>query len=203
MLLSPPPNENYPHPKPVVGLAADGSTLLIKAIKDDELRLLMYELGFSWNKLEKAWTRVLDACSGPPIDRMAEVAVTLLSAHFMVEVADEVVSKITGRSWEPECKRWVNVTQKGDEFAIRWERNGGIYHQIKRLPGAKYRDSRVFVPAASYEYVEDFAEANGFRFTEAAKNLVEAQKKATTAALVLSLDLLSPIPPTLCRRQEK
>lgn len=196
MLLAPPPPTSGPgRPRFIVTLSATDKVIEASSVKDEEVRLIMREYGLAFSRHSMAWQRELDNCSGPAADRLAELATALLSKQFHVELPEEAVKKIVDRSWEVEHKRWVNVSVDGKSFMFRWEDGGSIYYKIKALPGAKYGNRRISVPLEMYEYVEDFAEQNDFRFTNPAKAKLEELKSSLPIVLSISAELLAPKPP--------
>lgn len=193
MLIAPPPKENS-RPRFVVTLFGTEKLIEVQCVKHDDVSEILRGFGLSWSRPSQTWQREIDKCAGPAADRLAEIGVSLLLNQFHVELPDEAGTKIIDRSWEVEHKRWVNVCLKGN-FVFRWERNGSIYYQIKKIPGAKYENQRIYVPADMYEYVSDFAEANNFRFTNPAKNRLEELKNSLPLAISISAELLAPKPP--------
>lgn len=164
------------HPGAVV---IDHSERVVTAAyrKDEDFRLLVKSLGFSWNPTARYWSKALTDRSGTARERAAELGNKLLAAGFAVRIADpEVRQAAVAGDYEPETFRWIDA--RDADFFITWARDDDFYAQAKRLPRARYSKPGILVPAAEWEEVQDFAHTHGFRFTPAAQELLDRQSGA-------------------------
>ena len=156
--------------------------------KLDAFNTFVKRLGYRW--AWPNWQREITARSGTPQDRAAELAARLLEAGYCVEADPAIEAKAVSGDYELEHTRWVlrrTAAPHLDHFVLEWERDADLYNKALRMTGAKYRDGNFLVPGASYEEVEDFAAVHGFKFSQAARDLVDRERAKWQAALVVEV----------------
>ncbi|MGY6765666.1 hypothetical protein ACW73O_11580 [Faecalibacterium prausnitzii] len=160
--------------------------ITVSTEKNDDFKTIVKNLGYSWSG--KSWDRKITKTNGPVSERSAELGNKLLNAGFPIVIFDEEIrQKAINGDFEPECKRWIFRRKNTDCFAINWtERdNDDLYKKARSLPGSKWSNGSVLVRVNHYQEVEEFAELYGFRFTEAAKELIDTYKKSLEKATVV------------------
>lgn len=154
--------------------------------KNEAFKEIVKSLGYKWSG--KSWERKITKTNGPVSERSAELGNKLLNAGFPIVIFDEEIrQKAINGDFEPECKRWIFRRKNTDCFAINWtERdNDDLYKKARSLPGSKWSNGSVLVRVNHYQEVEEFAELYGFRFTEAAKELIDTYKKSLEKATMV------------------
>jgi len=154
--------------------------------RDDFRELVKGPLGYRWTGT--AWSRVIDARSGPIEDRVAEAGNRLLAAGFPVRIFDpDLRARAIAGTFEPEHKRWVSLYTEGDFrgwVSMSWPREDDLYAEAKALPGSRYVKPNVAVPVARYEAIFDFVEAHGFAISQRAREALEAARAEHESALI-------------------
>jgi hypothetical protein len=156
--------------------------------KRNDFNGLVKQLGYHWEW--PYWQRSLTARSGTPQDRAAELAARLLEVGFCIETDAVTEQQAIAGDYALEHRRWVlrrTAGQYVDHFVLEWERDADLYHKALRLTGAKYRAGHFLVPGGSYEEVLDFADVHGFKFTQAARELVEQERAKWQAGLIVDV----------------
>lgn len=157
--------------------------------KMEEFRqIIKIRCGYSWEGWR--WERKVGEKNAG--DRMAEVAYRLLEAGFIVQVEwSEVAAKIANNSYIPEALHLVKVFASGaykDWFTFSYPRDEDQWYQkIMRLTAAKYEDGHLRIPPEHFAEVEDFAEHNGFHFTESARSVLEKWRQIRDVQQLIEL----------------
>lgn len=145
--------------------------------KNEDFRKLVRSLGYTW---DGKWIKKIKETTGSAEERAAELGNKLLNAGFPICILDEDVrhNAIHG-VFEPEHKRWIYRRVDIDKFAISWNRREeDLFHLVKTLPGARWDNPSMLVSVAHYEAVEEFADLYDFRFTKAARKMIDEYKKS-------------------------
>ena len=156
--------------------------------RNDQFREIVKGLGYKWES--GRWRKPIKVTNGPASDRAAELGNKLLVAGFPVRIYDpEIRQKAVSGEYEPECKRWIFVTnekhKRPGHLAIWWSRQeGDFYDTAKRIAGAAWYRPYVIVPPENYEEVLDFARMYGFKVSAAAQRAIDAAKELKARALV-------------------
>lgn len=138
-------------------------------------------LGYKWDGSK--WYRNISEITGLNKDRAAELGNKLLNAGFPVIIYDpQIAGNAVKGVYEQECKRWIYRNDK-DSLIIAWheyENIEGLYDRARSLPGSKWdREKKgVVVRVEHYKEIIDFAELEGFKFTEKAMAFIEEHKAA-------------------------
>lgn len=156
--------------------------------RDERFRATLLKLGYAWYAPQ--WKRRIDErFHGTVLDRAIELAHTLLSAGFPIDIEDIPVERIVAGDYEPEHTRWVRGRLEAPYrgwFVLAWPREDDFYHRARRLHGSLYHPPHVVVPPDSYLEVLDFAEAHGFRLSPGAQDIVtEARARYEAAVMVV------------------
>lgn len=165
----------------VVEVAVNDNRISLKYPLNDTFRLTVKNKGCYWNREEKIWERICDIFSGDVTDRAAEIINSLLNEGFAVSCYNSVVrEKAISANFIPECKKWIIYNT--DKFIVKWHReeDNDYYNCLRRIPGAKWSSSEkgMTLPSTSYREIDDFADIEGFKFSEQAKLEIEKLKKA-------------------------
>ncbi len=171
-------------------LTTDGNAMRIGyADRDEDFREIVKNHGFRWDRA--SWFRLADVYTGTAADRIADVARELLGAGYMCRVMDaEAHAKVLSGDIEEEHWRWVKVNQSGDYkgwFRLEWEWGADIYTAAKSIPGSRYADKVVHVPASAADEVTDFATQYGFLMDDRATAAVEAHRALLSQGVVVNL----------------
>ncbi|MDD2627108.1 MAG: hypothetical protein PHI87_06140 [Candidatus Methanomethylophilus sp.] len=163
--------------------------------KNEEFRLLLRELRFSWEN--GCWQRKTGITIGTPMDRAAELGIKLLAAGFPIRVYSEgLQEQILSGQYKPECDRWILRHENG--FRIWWDRKAeDFYDESKRLPGSRWLSEKrsVYVPPEAFRELQDFAERYQFQLTENAQANLDEARRAFESAMVA--DVTIPVQETL------
>ena len=180
-----------PKTNTIAWLYLQGETVSINfPEKRDDFREVVKSLGCTWDR--PYWQRKINKLAGKPADRAAELGHYLLASGFCVvfpsaDIRDMAIAGL----YEPEQKRWVLVRTAGDYkhwFALKWRYSEDCYAEAMKLSGARYSNPCAIVPPENYEEVEDFAQIHGFKFSDAALEILGQVKKWRESAMVVSLD---------------
>lgn len=165
----------------IVEINIKDSEIMVKYVRDEDLRTIVKGLGFGWDGRIKSWTRTIPGTAGTPQDRAGEIGNKILNAGFAVRILDhEARQKAVNGSFEPEHTRWIYSLIKGDYkgwLAIKWKgRDEELYKRARSLPGSRWHKPFVVVKPEFYTEVEEFAELYGFKLTAGAKKAIQEQK---------------------------
>lgn len=155
--------------------------------RDDFWQIVKKQLHMEWSG--KCWRRKLIAKNGTPQDRAAEAGHRILAAGFSIRIYDEKIRRgAMAGDYAEECSRWVQKRTKGEYtgwFVVSWDRqNEDFYTVARRLPGSKWSNPYVVVPAEQFEEVIDFAQMYGFKLSSGAQELAEAARNTKENALI-------------------
>jgi hypothetical protein len=141
--------------------------------RDDKIARLLKKMGFAW---DRAWRREYKKGDSTVIDRIVEIAVTVLSQGYIVSLPEAwMTEKVISADYKPLNTRRVRI-RDGETFAISWSwDDGDFYGAAKRIPGAKWNREvgEVLVPSTSFAKVLDFAEKMKFEVSERAAALAQ------------------------------
>lgn len=173
--------------EPITNVAAEitikNNAIHVEFEKNETFRKLVKELGYAWNG--SAWEKKITETTGSAEERAAELGNKLLNAGFPICIYDEEVRQnaIDG-NFEPECTRWILHRKDTTKLAITWkEYDTSLYQKARTLPGAKWHKGAMLVDVAHYLEVEEFAELYRFKFSQAAKQLIDEHKAQLEKAL--------------------
>lgn len=155
--------------------------------KVEEFRLLVKSMGYEWTR--QAWER--SAEESVIVDRAAEIGYRTLLEGIPVQVdCEEVRRKIILGKFQVEPQYMIRVIVKGaysNWFTFSYPRGEEWYSKIMRITVAKYVDGLICVPSEHFTEVEDFAETEGFVFSESARKLLEKSKTDRVSAQVIDV----------------
>lgn len=171
-----------------VEVSCQDGRVALRYVKDEAFREVVRGLRYTWDGGRREWARVLTKFNGTPEDRAAEAANALLRAGFAVTIYDDAIrDKAVRADYEPECDRWV-MRRTGDEhtgkLAIRWPKGDqALYDAARKIHGSKWSNPDVVVPVDFWPEVLDFAECNGFRVSDGARQAIDEYEAAKRAAV--------------------
>lgn len=189
-----------PKTETVAEIRTSGSTIevVFPEKREDFRELIRFKLGFKWSGT--SWMRQIGQFNGDIADRVAEVGHRLLAAGFPIRIYDpELRQRAIEGQFEPEPRRWIKRATSGPYtgwFQIVWPREDNLYGAARRLPGSRYYQGAVYVPAEQYQQVLDFAEVHGFRLSQGAQELAEEARRVRESALV------APVTPTKATKRK-
>lgn len=159
--------------------------------KNEKFRNVIKSKEFKYDSNGK-WKRKIGKFNGPFEDRFIEICYKLLKSGFNISVEnDDYIEKIQKADFKKEQKYWITTFVKGqykDHFCVNFFYDDGMYNESKKLTGARYVKPDMSVPYTSWEEVIDFAEINGYSFSEMALELVEKGKSVKENSLCLKLE---------------
>ncbi|MCK7579282.1 MAG: hypothetical protein MZV65_28500 [Chromatiales bacterium] len=165
--------------------------------REDFRQLIRYELGYAWSGT--AWGRVITDRSGPLADRVIEAGHRLLSAGFPIRLQDaDLRARAVAGDYAPEQKRWITGYTAGKYqgwLCLQWPKDDNIYTPAHRLPGCRYDKPNIAVPPASFDAIEDFAEAYQFAISDTARRYLDAARTAHESALIVEPARVAPSMP--------
>lgn len=170
--------------KAVAEIQVRPDRVAVRYPKNERFRLIVKELGYDWDRNSSSWVKTIKETTGSAEERAAELGNKLLNAGFPVCILDpEIRQKAINGEYDPECRRWI--CRRDDKLAINWTDGSDLYKKAITLPSAKWSRPSVLVRVEYYQEAEEFAELYGFRFTEAARRLIEEHKQQKETALVV------------------
>lgn len=160
--------------------------VIVSFEKNEAFRKIVKELGYRWNG--SAWEKKISETTGSAEERAAELGNKLLNAGFPICILDEEVRrKAIEGDFDPECHRWIYHRKNTKKLAIGWDGwNDTLYKNAKSLPGARWDSGSMLVGVEHYEVVEEFADLYGFRFTTAARRLIDEYKAAVNKITIVN-----------------
>lgn len=160
----------------IVEITNNENKIRLHYMKNDDFIKIVKEHGYSWDGV---WERSISATTGSFADRAAEIGHALLQNGFCICIHDEEArQKAISGNYEEEHTRWIYSSVGTKDLSIWWQgMDKELYARARKLPGSRYNSPYVEVDVCNYEEIEEFAEENGFRFTEAAREKIESYKK--------------------------
>lgn len=152
-----------------------GDTIKVFYQKDDEFIKLVKSLHYRWKN--RCWQRDVDTVTDAVADRAAELGSALLLSGFPICIMDpEIRRKAIEADYKEEVRNWVKLIVSGPYkgwLRLNWEGwNDGLSTKARTLPGVKWLEHRPIIPIENYMALEDFAECNGFGFSDGAKEAI-------------------------------
>lgn len=169
----------------VAEIMVETNKISVAFAKDETFRSIVKKLGYRWNG--EVWEKEITETTGSAEERAAELGNKLLNAGIPICIMNqEVRERAIAGEYEPECKRWIFRRKDTDKLAINWTDRSDLYRKAITLPSAKWDSPSVLVKVEYYQEVEEFAELYGFRFTKAARDLIEKHKREKEKARVVT-----------------
>lgn len=173
------PNEQTS--KNIVTIEVKGNVAFAKAGKDDNLRKLYKENGYSWNYDEYRWEYpCVKERDGEAEDRAAELANAVLLKGYPVKIVDESIKeKAINATFKPRSLRWIIASKKEKEewcLTILLEPNNEeLYQAARALPYSQWNKSYkgVSVNPQFFKEVSEFADIYGYQFSKGAIELMQ------------------------------
>jgi len=166
----------------VVKISIKTDSVTAEFERNDDFRSLIKGLGYEWNG--SSWEKKIKETTGTGEERAAELGNKLLNAGFPISILDDIVrDNAVNGNYEPECKRWIMRCKDTNNFAICWDGyEEELYSKAKMISGARWNKGSMVVDVSHFDEVEDFAEMNGFKFTRAARNLIDTYQVQLASA---------------------
>lgn len=154
----------------------DGQILMLSD-KDEAIRLAVKAHGFSWNMEKRAWVKRVTEMTGKAEDLLADTARILLEAGIPVKGPASLKEALETGSYEPECHRWVAVSEGGDKLAINQVKGVSNYPAGKET----WKGDYVLVSPNLWREVREFAGLNGYKITRKADEMLRKAEEATVS----------------------
>lgn len=160
--------------------------VIIKFEKKQKIIDIIKLKGYRWDKT--VWYKTINEYTGEISDRIADVGNALLlsgsAVRFNIDNYEEIKTKAINADFIPEEKRWVKYID--DKLVLSFERNDKLYEEAMKIIGARWSkdQSGVVVPKNSYNEVDDFAGAYGFKFSDSAKKAIDYMSDFVEASKV-------------------
>lgn len=171
--------------KAPVTIESDDDSVVLKFERNERFIEIAKANGFRWNG--KYWAKKVGQLDGDIQDRVAEIGNILLNAGFGVSIAaSEARAKAIDGTYIPEVQRWV---LRADDESVRfyWKyRDKDMFATIKSLPGSKYVDGSIRVPAVHFDAIMDTVRALDFTVSTKANEVMEAARAKVEGAAVVS-----------------
>lgn len=170
--------------KDVAEIKENGDKIELKSAKNDTIVKTVKSLGYRWNQNNKKWCLKLDATTGNPLDRVAEVGNALLNAGVPVLIFNEEArQKAISGGFEGVHPYWICHSKSTGDLVVEWKIkiSEELFHRIKALPSAKYNDGKFHLSPKYYDEIRDFASLYNFRLSKGAEeilNKIEEEDKA-------------------------
>jgi hypothetical protein len=157
----------------VVEIKEKDNKIYLSFPKNDDIRLLVKELGYEW--YNPNWVKTLTATTGSTIDRIAEVGNKILNLGYAVIIYDlKARENAILAKYEPEHPRWILFNHKKGMFAITWNYfDNSLYQNAKSLPKSKYENGSVYIPVEYYKEILDFANLFDFKISDGSKEAIQ------------------------------
>lgn len=164
----------------IVKINADENLITVAYEKNEDFRLILKELKYSWRN--GRWEREISESTGSYLDRAAELGNKLLNEGFSISIQDkDIREKAVNGDFEYECDRWIYGRANTSKFAIRWQGyDRNLYNDAKGLPGARWENGAMLVDISHFAEVEEFAELFEFKFSQKAVALIDKYKEELT-----------------------
>lgn len=139
-----------------------------KTPKNDTVRQVLKESGWSWDSQEAVWIYRLNSYHSPHrFQRVAELGNKLLNAGVPVTIAnDKIRASAINADYIPANPHYILEGYNGDTTTIRicWDDkiSASLYKDIKSLPSACYKGGVMHVPAKHYKEILDFVRNYNF-----------------------------------------
>ena len=180
--------------KDAVEIIADEKIVTAAYPRDDDFIEAAKEAGLSWNRRERRWEHKIRITSGRWQDRAAEFGSALLQRGFAVIIWDDAARRMAiDGSFIYRTERWITANLDDELFVAQWERgNDSLYSELRGLPGARYSNKTISIPASQWRALLDVAGSWDFQLSDGAKSLIKKRQELEAAAIIV--DPKSPAP---------
>lgn len=180
--------------KDAVEIIADEKVVTAAYPRDDDFIAAAKEAGLIWERRERRWEHKIRVTSGRWQDRAAEFGNALLRRGFAIIMWDDESRRMAiDGSFAHRTERWITADLDGELFTARWERgNDSLYHELRGLPGARYINKAISIPASQWRAMMDVAGSWGFQLSDGAKALIKKRQELEAAAIIA--EPMSPAP---------
>lgn len=124
-------------------------------------------------------------------DRAAELCYRILEIGIPVQIDyTGVRDKVVSGKFQIEPMRLIKVVTTGAYegwFSFNWPKGEDYYPKAMSITAARYSDGRVIAPPEHFVEVEDFAETEGFSFSESARIALQESKKQQEIELLIDV----------------
>lgn len=160
--------------------------------KLEEFRSVVKSLRYEWAK--PYWARQFEQ-ENTVCDRAAELCYRILELGIPIQIDyTGVRDKVISGKFQVEPMHLIKVVTAGvykGWFSFGWPKGEDFYKKAMSITAAKYSDGRVIAPPERFLEIEDFAETEGFVFSEAARAALEESKKLKEIELLIDVRPIS------------
>jgi hypothetical protein len=154
--------------------------------KLEEFRSVVKSLRYEW--VNPYWSRQFKQES-VVCDRAAELCYRILELGIPIQIDyTGVRDKVISGKFQIEPMHLIKVLTAGAHkgwFCFEWPKGEDYYSKAMSITAAKYSDGMVIAPPERFLEIEDFAETEGFVFSEAARAALEESKKLQEIYLLI------------------
>jgi hypothetical protein len=156
--------------------------------KLEDFRLVARSLLYDW--VNPFWARSFKQ-EKVVCDRAAELCYRILELGIPVQIDyTGVRDKVVSGKFQIEPMHLIKVLTAGvykGWFCFEWPKGEDYYTKAMSITAAKYSDGRVIAPPERFLEIEDFAETEGFVFSEAARAALDESKKLQEIELLIDV----------------
>ena len=174
---------------------SDGKVEL-KSAKNDTIIKTVKSLGYEWNQSNKKWFLKLDATTGNPLDRIAEVGNALLNAGVPVLIFNEEArQKAISGDFEGVHPYWICHSTSTGDLVVKWKIkiSEELFHRIKALPGSRYDNGRFRLSPKYYDEIRDFASLYNFSLSKDAEEILNKVEEEDKARIRVTPATVNPV----------
>jgi hypothetical protein len=156
--------------------------------KLEEFRSVVKSLRYEW--VNPYWARQFKQ-ENVVCDRAAELCYRILELGIPIQIDyTGVRDKVISGKFQVESMHLIKAVTAGvykGWFSFDWPKGEDYYTKAMSITAAKYSDGRVIAPPERFLEIEDFAETEGFSFSEAARMALEESKKLQEIELLIDV----------------
>lgn len=172
-----------------VSVSVDGLTVrVLFPEKSENFRLVVRSLRYEWNS--PFWMRQFKQ-EALICDRAAELCYRILELGIPVQIDyTGVRDKVVSGKFQTEPMHLIEVVTTGvykGWFSFSWPKGEDYYTKAMSITAARYSDGRVIAPPEHFIEVEDFAETEGFSFSDFARTALEESRKQQEIELLIDV----------------
>ena len=161
----------------ILTISTNDKEIMVEMPKDEKARLIVKSFGYRW--IDYKWKKRITEFTENTEDRIVELSIEFLRNHFGVRLDlndyEKILNKIKSNDFIEETTRWI---KRYDDYRliIVWHgMNSDLYQKAMSIKSSTWNDG-VIVPISQYKKVIDFAEIEGFKFSEQVQLMIDVYK---------------------------
>lgn len=156
----------------IIDLIRDKITVKIE--KNEKIKEFLKEHKFTWYDFHGGFWEKTPVGGDLGEDLACYVASVILQNKYAVIIKTYLHEQILSGNFEKEYTHLIY--RYNDKLCISFPYSAEMVEKVKKIKGRRWTDGKNLVPLESYAEIEEFAKAQGFRFTEDAKILIKSYK---------------------------